>query len=840
MTRRRAAAEHAAPAAAQRRRHRPARADPGVVRARTATSARSPIHGVYHGDVRHMRELTLRVRGLAVEWISVAPDGPRASCSAGCCARLDDGRPTPRCACCGSARGRRRAGRDLDGRLAGVTDPVETTLRVRLAPTSHRCTEVKAGLAAPRRVGSRPARCGVDAPFTVRSGERVVHPLRARTPTLDARATARSMARLARSRSSPAAARDGLVVARAATIRPWSCAARPARCPSGTSTQRSRATDPRARPLARRRARRPRRPAARPPRPPGRRVLRRRRAVVLHAVRPRLALGGPARAPGRRPDRGIHPARARAACRAIGTTRRRPGARQDPARAARDAARDARRGRRPAAAVLRQRRLHPPVGVPARRRVARRDARRRSAPRSCPRCGGALTGCSSTATATATASSTTSTRRARAREPGLEGLRRLDPVARRATSPRGRSRSARCRATPTRRRSRARSCSTPSARTGGDAAARDVGGVRCASALPVRGVLGRDPRGPLPGGRAGPGQAAGRHAHEQHRAPPRHRHPGPRRGAARRGPAARADDVDRVRHPHDVDRRGGLLAALLSRRQRLGARHRHHRARHGARRAARAGAARWSTGCSRRPRASATGCPSCTPAIPRPETRAPDALSGGVPPAGVVGGGGGRVRRGGARRARADAQLTTSRDRSAGEADELVEREREHGVRRAARRPDLGEGGEGLVDDRGERCGMPGRRHSADRLAGRVAHLLGRRALDAAAPEPRGERGVSTRCAPLVMTRSGSPSDQNTRLFAIAPTSTPRAAAASGAVDAASGSTTMSPGMPAARGVVDEAAAGGKVRGHPSSVLGHAGCAEALWKEKMREEKSEK
>ena len=40
--------------------------------------------------------------------------------------------------------------------------------------------------------------------------------------------------------------------------------------------------------------------------------------------------------------------------------------------------------------------------------------------------------------------------RPRTREPGLEGLRRLDPVARRHRSPAGRSRCARCRATPTR------------------------------------------------------------------------------------------------------------------------------------------------------------------------------------------------------------------------------------------------------------------------------------------------------------------------------------------------------------------------------------------------------
>ena len=49
------------------------------------------------------------------------------------------------------------------------------------------------------------------------------------------------------------------------------------------------------------------------------------------------------------------------------------------------------------------------------------------------------------------------------------------------------------------------------------------------------------------------------------------------------------------------------------------------------------------------------------------------------------------------------------------------------------------------------------------------------------------------------MTSSGSPSEKKTRLFAMAPTSTPRAAAATAAVEAASGSVMISPATPAER-----------------------------------------
>ena len=80
------------------------------------------------------------------------------------------------------------------------------------------------------------------------------------------------------------------------------------------------------------------------------------------------------------------------------------------------------------------------------------------------------------------------------------------------------------------------------------------------------------------------------------------------------------------------------------------------------------------------------------------------------------------------------------RDRPAGERDELVEGQREDGVRGASRGPDLRVAGESLVDHGRQRGGMPGGRDPADRLPRRGAHLIGRRPDDAPPPEPLGER----------------------------------------------------------------------------------------------------
>ena len=59
---------------------------------------------------------------------------------------------------------------------------------------------------------------------------------------------------------------------------------------------------------------------------------------------------------------------------------------------------------------------------------------------------------------------------------------------------------------------------------------------------------------------------------------------------------------------------------------------------------------------------------------------------------------------------------------------------------RAAGRPDLGELGKRLVDDRRKPRGVSGGGDPTDRLSGRFAHLFGRGPLDLPTPESRRER----------------------------------------------------------------------------------------------------
>ena len=88
----------------------------------------------------------------------------------------------------------------------------------------------------------------------------------------------------------------------------------------------------------------------------------------------------------------------------------------------------------------------------------------------------------------------------------------------------------------------------------------------------------------------------------------------------------------------------------------------------------------------------------------------------------------------------------------------------------------------------GRRRRSPGRCACGRSRASR-GRAPGRRSLAATLP-------VSTRWAPEVRISTGEPSASNSRLFAIAPTSQPRAAAASAAVCTESGRTTISPVPP--------------------------------------------
>lgn len=110
----------------------------------------APIHGLYHGDVRHVRALSLSCEDSPVEWISAAPDGPDRLVFGGLLRGLDDPTPDPKVRI---ARDRRvSSGRVTEtitvaSRLA---TPVRTTLTLRLTPDFAPLHDVKAGIPAPR------------------------------------------------------------------------------------------------------------------------------------------------------------------------------------------------------------------------------------------------------------------------------------------------------------------------------------------------------------------------------------------------------------------------------------------------------------------------------------------------------------------------------------------------------------------------------------------------------------------------------------------------------------------------------------------------------------------
>ncbi|PUB26973.1 glycogen debranching enzyme-like protein [Promicromonospora sp. AC04] len=107
----------------------------------------APIDGVYHGDVRHVRGLTLECAESAVEYISVAPEGASHVVFGGLLRGADDDQPDPKVRL---VRDRRVS----DGSLAEtwtvsshLPEATRVTLRLRLRPDFAVMHDVKAGLA---------------------------------------------------------------------------------------------------------------------------------------------------------------------------------------------------------------------------------------------------------------------------------------------------------------------------------------------------------------------------------------------------------------------------------------------------------------------------------------------------------------------------------------------------------------------------------------------------------------------------------------------------------------------------------------------------------------------
>ncbi|MGC5171696.1 glycogen debranching N-terminal domain-containing protein [Microbacterium sp. DT81.1] len=147
------------------------RAPTQVWSGRSGDLGAEPIHGVYHGDVRHIRQITLTVGDAAPEWISVSPDGASRVVFGGLLRALDDGTPDPKVRV---LRERVVAAGEVGETYtfhSKVEHEVDITLRARLVPDFALLMDVKAGMPEARD-WSPSIPLGAGAPFTVSSGER--------------------------------------------------------------------------------------------------------------------------------------------------------------------------------------------------------------------------------------------------------------------------------------------------------------------------------------------------------------------------------------------------------------------------------------------------------------------------------------------------------------------------------------------------------------------------------------------------------------------------------------------------------------------------------------------
>ena len=109
------------------------------------------IHGVYHGDTRAIRELTLTYGGIRPEWISVAPHDATHVVFGGLLRAVDDGFPDPKVRILRSRVVSEGEVRDTVTIVSQVAEQVSTDVRLRLVPEFAPLQEVKAGSAAARR-----------------------------------------------------------------------------------------------------------------------------------------------------------------------------------------------------------------------------------------------------------------------------------------------------------------------------------------------------------------------------------------------------------------------------------------------------------------------------------------------------------------------------------------------------------------------------------------------------------------------------------------------------------------------------------------------------------------
>ncbi|MGZ8803903.1 MAG: glycogen debranching N-terminal domain-containing protein [Microbacterium sp.] len=108
------------------------------------------IDGIYHGDVRQIRELSLRCDDAAPEWISVAPRSASRVVFGGLLRAVDDHDPDPKVRILRDRVVEEGLVQDSMTITSHVDHPVATTMRVRLVPEFAPLQEIKAGTPSPR------------------------------------------------------------------------------------------------------------------------------------------------------------------------------------------------------------------------------------------------------------------------------------------------------------------------------------------------------------------------------------------------------------------------------------------------------------------------------------------------------------------------------------------------------------------------------------------------------------------------------------------------------------------------------------------------------------------
>lgn len=120
----------------------------------TGDMGATAVHGAYHGDVRHVRELSASCDDSTIEWISTAPDGASRVVFGGILRGVDDTTPDPKV--------RLLRDRRVDDGVVSeswtvsshVDRPIRITLRLRLVPEFAQLHEVKSGHAHARHAST--------------------------------------------------------------------------------------------------------------------------------------------------------------------------------------------------------------------------------------------------------------------------------------------------------------------------------------------------------------------------------------------------------------------------------------------------------------------------------------------------------------------------------------------------------------------------------------------------------------------------------------------------------------------------------------------------------------